>query len=311
MTSNSKISIYAALAANIGIAIIKFIAAVFTGSSSMISEGIHSAVDSGNQILLLIGIKRSQRPADENHPFGHGQEIYFWSLIVAVLIFGLGGGMSIYEGIIHIKNPESLTDAFWNYIVLGVAFIFEGTSFVVAVRGFIKLEGKGQFYKKLRYSKDPSLFVVIFEDGAALVGLIIAGIGVFLSHYFQNPILDGAASILIGILLAIVAIILVKESRNLLTGESANKNQIQIIKKIVNENANVNETRPPLTMQLSPNEVLLALDIEFKNHLQGTELAETICNLEKEIKSQIPMIKQIYIEARVFNDHEVITKPIQ
>ncbi len=301
MSSNSKISIYAALVANIGIAIIKFIAAIFTGSSSMLSEGIHSAVDSGNQILLLIGIKRSQKPADENHPFGHGQEIYFWSLIVGVLIFGLGGGMSVYEGVIHIKNPEELTDPFWNYIVLAIAFLFEGASFFVAIKGFLKLEGNGDFYKKLKQSKDPSLFVVIFEDGAALLGLLIAAVGVFFSHYLQNPLIDGAASILIGILLALVAVILVKESRNLLIGESANKAQIQLIKQIVGANRNVHKLRPPLTMQLSPNEILLALDIEFNNHLQGTELAETICRLEKEIKTQIPMVKQIFIEAKIFS----------
>ncbi|MBC7655172.1 MAG: cation diffusion facilitator family transporter, partial [Oligoflexus sp.] len=243
MTSNSKISIYSALAANIGISIIKFIAAAFTGSSSMLSEGIHSAVDSGNQILLLIGIKRSKKPADENHPFGHGQEIYFWSLIVAVLIFGLGGGMSVYEGVIHIKNPEELTDSYWNYIVLAIAFVFEGTSFIIAVKGFLKIEGKGDFYRKLKQSKDPSLFVVIFEDGAALIGLVIAAIGIFLSHYFNNPVIDGFASILIGVLLAIVAVLLVIESRKLLTGESANKEQIQVIKQIVSANTNVNEVR--------------------------------------------------------------------
>ncbi len=303
MTSNSKISIYAALAANIGIAIIKFIAAAFTGSSSMLSEGIHSAVDSGNQFLLLIGIKRSQRPADENHPFGHGQEIYFWSLIVGILIFGLGGGMSVYEGVLHIKDPEELTNPFWNYIVLAVAFIFEGASFVVAVKGFLKIEGKGDFYKKLKQSKDPSLFVVIFEDGAALIGLIIAALGIFLSHYLNNAIIDGFASILIGILLAIVAVLLVIESRKLLTGESADKNQIALIKKILNTDKDVHELRPPLTMQLSPTEVLLALDIEFKNNLKGTELALVICRLEKEIKTQIPMIKQIFIEAKIFGDH--------
>jgi cation diffusion facilitator family transporter len=303
MTSNSKISIYAALAANIGIAVIKFIAAAFTGSSSMLSEGIHSAVDSGNQFLLLIGIKRSQRPADENHPFGHGQEIYFWSLIVGILIFGLGGGMSVYEGVLHIKDPEELTNPFWNYIVLAVAFIFEGASFVVAVKGFLKIEGKGDFYKKLKQSKDPSLFVVIFEDGAALIGLIIAALGIFLSHYLNNAIIDGFASILIGILLAIVAVLLVIESRKLLTGESADKDQIALIKKILNTDKDVHELRPPLTMQLSPTEVLLALDIEFKNNLKGTELALVICRLEKEIKTQIPMIKQIFIEAKIFGDH--------
>nr|WP_294900517.1 cation diffusion facilitator family transporter [uncultured Pedobacter sp.] len=300
MTSNSKISIYAALAANIGIAIIKFIAAAITGSSSMLSEGIHSAVDSGDQLLLLVGIKRSKRPADENHPFGHGQELYFWSLIVAVLIFGLGGGMSVYEGIIHIKNPEILTKPLWNYIVLVIAFLFEGTSFVIAVKGFLKLEGKGDFFRKLKQSKDPSLFVVIYEDGAALCGLCLAGAGIFLSHYFNDPKIDGFASILIGALLAVVAISLVIESRKLLIGESANKSQVELISVLVNADEDVETLRPPLTMQMGPNEILLALDIQFKTHLHGTEVAQVIQRLEEKIKTEIPMVKQIFIEANFF-----------
>lgn len=300
MTSNSKLSIYAALAANIGIAIIKFIAAAITGSSSMLSEGIHSAVDSGNQILLLVGIKRSKRPADESHPFGHGQELYFWSLIVAVLIFGLGGGMSVYEGVIHIKNPEALSSPFWNYVVLAIAILFESASFVIAIKGFLKLEGKGDFFRKLRESKDPSLFVVIYEDGAALMGLFLAGAGIFLSHYFNDPRIDGAASILIGILLAFVAVTLVRESRNLLIGESANKKQVELIKSLVNADEDVETLRPPLTMQMGPNEILLALDIQFKTQLHGTEVAEVIQRLEKKIKEEIPMVNQIFIEANFF-----------
>jgi cation diffusion facilitator family transporter len=309
MTSNSKISIYAALAANIGIAIIKFIAATITGSSSMLSEVIHSAFDSVNQVLLLVGIKRSQRPADENHPFGHGQELYFWSLIVAVLIFGLGGGMSVYEGIIHIKNPETLTSPFWNYIVLAIAILFEGASFVVAIKGFLKLEGKGDFFRKLKQSKDPSLFVVIYEDGAALCGLVLAGMGIFFSHYFNDPRIDGFASILIGILLAIVAVVLVIESRNLLIGESANKTQIERVKKLVNADQDVEQLRPPLTMQLSPDEVLLALDIQFKKDLNGTELAQVIQRLENDIKAEMPMIKQIFIEANFLKEASPQTFP--
>jgi cation diffusion facilitator family transporter len=300
MPSNPKKTIYAALAANIGIAIIKFIAAAITGSSSMLSEGIHSAVDSGDQLLLLIGISRSKKPADENHPFGYGHEIYFWSLIVGVLIFGLGGGISVYEGIIHIQNPENLKSPFWNYIVIAIAFVFEGASFVVATRSFIKKEGEGQFFRKLRQSKDPSLFVVIFEDGAALCGLLIALTGVFLSHYFNNPMIDGVASILIGILLATVAVILVIESRKLLIGESADKETVSLIKSIIAEDPNVLQFKPPLTMHLSPDEVLLALDIQFKNDLESEELAKTINRLKQKIKAQLPTVKQIFIEADIF-----------
>ncbi len=304
MTSSSKLSIYAALAANAGIAIIKFIAASITGSSSMLSEGIHSAVDSGNQLLLLVGIKRSKKPADENHPFGHGQELYFWSLIVAVLIFGLGGGMSVYEGIAHISNPEPVSDPFWNYVVLAIAIVFEGASFLVAIRSFLKLEGHGNFFGKLKQSKDPSLFVVIYEDGAALCGLFLAAGGVFFSHQLNDSRIDGIASILIGVLLGIVAVILIIESRNLLIGESANKQQVELIKNLVNADQDVDQLRQPLTMQMGPDEVLLALDIQFKNHLRGTELAKAICRIEKQIKGEIPMIKQIFIEANVFENED-------
>ena len=195
MKGNSKIAIYGALAANIAIAVVKFIAASITGSSAMVSEGIHSAVDSGNSLLLLLGMKRSQRPPDRGHPFGHGKEIYFWSLIVAILVFSLGGGMSVYEGITHIQYPVELKDPFWNYIVLFSSMAFEGASLIYAVREFNKSKGKLGFWKEVRMSKDPALFAVIYEESAAIAGLAIALIGVFLGHYFNNPLFDALASI--------------------------------------------------------------------------------------------------------------------
>ncbi len=304
MENRSNFSIYAALAANLGIAVIKFIAAVFTGSSSMLSEGIHSAVDSGNQLLLLVGISRSRKPADESHPFGHGQELYFWSLIVSVLIFGLGGGMSVYEGILHIRNPESLERPTWNYIVLAISAIFEGTSFFIATRGFIQQKGKGEFWKKLRLSKDPSMFVVIFEDGAALIGLFLAFCGVFFSHYLNSPVIDGVASIAIGLVLAFVAVILIIESRKLLIGESTDKEKVKLISQIVNSDEDVVRLRQPLTMQMGPDEVLLALDIHFKEELQSPQLARVIRRLEKHIKSALPEVKQIFIEVNTFSDKD-------
>ena len=297
--AGSKIAIYGALVANVSIAVMKFVAAGFTGSSAMLSEGIHSSVDSGNQLLLLLGISRSKRPPDKQHPFGHGKEIYFWSLIVAVLIFGLGGGMSIYEGIKHIQHPEPITNLTWNYAVLGGAIVFEGASLIIAIRQFVKGQPrKGGFLKRLQGSKDPTLFVVIYEDAAAVLGLFIALAGIFLGSYLQLPLADGLASVCIGVLLCVVAISLVVESRNLLIGESADPKMTEDIFNLVNRDEDVHTLTRPLTMYLAPNDVLLALDVEFNHQLGGPELSETIRRLEHNIRNTYPEITRIYIEAR-------------
>lgn len=298
MAGESKIVIYIALCANVGIAVIKFIAAAFTGSSSMLSEGIHSTVDSTNQLLLLLGISKSKKPPDDSHPFGYGKELYFWTLIVAVLIFGIGGGMSIYEGIIHIRHPEPLHEPTWNYIVLGCAALFEGTSFAITIRKFIARRGRKNFWSNLQGSKDPTLFVIIYEDGAALLGLLVAFCGVFLTNYFQLPVIDGFASILIGLLLAIVAVILIIESRNLLIGESAYSEKVQGIYEIVYGDSDVYKLCKPLTMQMGPQEVLLALDVNFKTEINSSEIILAVERLEKEIKAKYPDVKQIFIEAK-------------
>ena len=297
--ARSNITVYGALSANIAIAILKFIAASFTGSSAMLSEGIHSTVDSANELLLLLGIHRSRKAPDKEHPFGHGQEIYFWTLIVSILIFGLGGGMSIYEGIKHIQHPEELSNLAWNYAVLGGAFLFEGTSFVIAVRGLNKNKGiKGRFLQRVRISKDPTLFVVIFEDGAALGGLIIAAAGVFFGSHFNLPFADGFASILIGLLLATVAVLLIIESRSLLIGESMQPYIVDDIMKLVKNDKNIETLRRPLTMHMTPDDVLLALDVQFVRDLSSAEIPETVKRLESAIRQSHPEIKRIYIEAR-------------
>jgi cation diffusion facilitator family transporter len=298
MEEESKLPIYGALAANIGIAIIKFIAAFFSGSSAMLSEGIHSTVDSGNELLLLLGISRSKRPADENHPFGHGKELYFWTLIVSILIFALGGGMSIYEGISHLQHPEPLTDPFWSYIVLLIAIVFEGASFYIAIHKFAKHKGTQGFLKELRLSKDPTLFAVIYEDGAALMGLTVAFAGVFLGHYYGNPMFDGAASIVIGILLCGVAVIMVSESKKLLVGESAKPGLVKGIFDLVYSNPHVHMLQHPLTMHMAPQEVLLALDVQFRQDINSQDLASVINQLETSIRAKFPEVKRIFIEAR-------------
>ncbi len=298
MEGKSKIAIYVALGANVGIAAVKFFAAAFTGSSSMLSEGIHSTVDSTNQLLILLGINKSKKPPDDSHPFGYGQELYFWTLIVSVLIFGIGGGMSVYEGIIHISHPESLSDPTWNYVVLAFAALFEGTSFVISVRKFIERRGSKNFWSKLSGSKDPALFVIIYEDGAALAGLFIAFCGVFLTNYFQLPVIDGVASVLIGLLLSVVAVVLITESRNLLIGESAYKEKVQGIYEIVNNDNDVYKLCKPLTMQMGPGEVLLALDVNFKMALSSEQIMLAVQRLEKKIMEKYPDVKQIFIEAK-------------
>ncbi|MHA3789342.1 cation diffusion facilitator family transporter [Flavobacterium hauense] len=304
MTGNSKIAIYGALAANIGIAVVKFIAASVTGSSAMISEGIHSAVDSGNSLLLLLGMKRSQRPPDRGHPFGHGKEIYFWSLIVAILVFSLGGGMSVYEGITHLRHPVELKDPFWNYIVLFVSMVFEGASLLYAVREFNKTRGNFNFWKEVSMSKDPGLFAVIYEESAAIIGLTVALLGVFLGHYFNNPLYDALASMLIGVVLIFVAITMVRESKGLLVGESANSEIVKGIYDLVNKEPRVETLYFPLTMHLAPNEILLALDVEFNKDMTVEELFDTVNQLEEQIKVAFPNVKKIYIEAKNFGGRE-------
>lgn len=304
MTGESKIAIYGALAANLAIATVKFVAAGITGSSAMLSEGIHSTVDTGNSLLLLLGMRRSQRPPDRGHPFGHGKEIYFWSLIVAILVFSLGGGMSIYEGISHLQHPQEMKDPFWNYIVLFSSMFFEGASLIYALRQFNKSRGKLGFFQELSMSKDPGLFAVIYEESAAISGLTIALVGVFLGHYFNNPAYDASASILIGLVLVFVAITMVKESRGLLVGESADYGVVKGVYDLVNAETNVKTLYYPLTMHLAPEEILLALDVEFDKAMTVDMLFAEIDSLERKIKQKYPAIKKIYIEAKNFGGRQ-------
>ncbi len=299
MTSDSSHkTIFAAMGANLAIAITKFIAASITGSSAMISEGIHSVVDTGDQLVLLLGIRRSQKPADDSHPFGYGQELYFWTFIVAILIFALGGGMSIYEGIAHLIKPSPLENPMWNYIVLGIAILLEGYSWTVALKEFLPTKGKQNFWQAIKNSKDPTVFTILFEDTAAILGLFVALIGIFLGHLFNNVYLDGIASIIIGIILAVVAVVLARESKGLLLGESANPQTIANIRSLSKTEPGVQEVVRVLTMQLAPQEVLLNLEIQFSKNLTGEEIALTVESLEVKIRQKHPEIKQIFIEAK-------------
>jgi len=298
MASESKTAIFAAIAGNLAIAVTKFIAAALTRSSAMLSEGIHSLVDTGNGALLLLGVRNSKRPPDLKHPFGHGMEIYFWSLVVAILIFALGGGMSVYEGVTHIQHPNPIGDPTWNYVVLGIAIVFESFSFYFAIKAFRIEQGKQGVWQTIRGSKDPTTFTILFEDTAALLGLVVALVGIFLGHQLNNPYLDGAASITIGVILGIVAAFLAYESKGLLIGEGVDPQTLASINAIAGAEPAVAEVRKALTMHLGPQEVLLTLDIRFHKDLTTAEIAAAIDELEAKIRNRHHEIRYIYIEAK-------------
>ena len=296
---SSKVAIVAALGANLAIAIIKFVAAGFTGSSAMLAEGIHSVVDTANEFLLLLGLRKSQRPAHAGRPFGYGKELYFWSFIVAICIFAIGGGISIYEGIEHLRHPPPLQDPTWNYVVLGLAFLFDGASFLVARRTFNAQRNGRSFWVSFRGSKDPSVFVVLFEDAADLLGLFVAFLGVFLSHYFQSPHLDGVASLLIGVILVVVAGLLLRENKSLLLGEPADAGMLHDIAALVTADAAVVATGAPLSSYLSPHEILLVLRVEFQPELPAAELPVAISRLEAAIQTRYPDIRHLFVQPSV------------
>lgn len=295
--AESKKAIYAAIVGNTAIAITKFTAAAFTGSSAMLSEGIHSLVDTGNGGLLLLGIHKSKKPADETHPFGYGKELYFWTLIVAMLIFGVGGGVSIYEGILHLFHPNPLEDPTWSYVVLGLAIVFEGVVFVIAFKQFQAVKGEQTTWQAIRTSKDPTTFTVLFEDSAAMLGLFAALIGIFLAHKLENPYFDGAASIVIGLILATVAFLIGYEAKGLLVGEGADPRTLQSIKALAEADPAVQAVERPLTMHFGPQTVLLTMNVEFRNGLSGKERDSAVVRLEKAIRDKHKDITHIFIEA--------------
>jgi cation diffusion facilitator family transporter len=295
--AESRIAIYGAIGANIAIAITKFAVAGITGSSAMLSEGIHSSVDTFNGVLLLVGLRLSKRPPSVEHPFGHGKELYFWSLIVAVLIFGLGGGVSFYEGIEHIRHPEPLGDPTWNYVVLAAAAVFEGTSFLIALRQFRAQAGGTPFWQALDRSKDPTTYTVLAEDSAALAGLAVAALGIYLGHRFDMPVFDGAASMVIGLLLAGVALLLIAQSRGLLIGEGVRPETARAIRELAMAQPSVEEVGRVLSMYIGPDQVLAIVDVNFKDDTDTGEAAEAITAIERQVRARFPMIKRLFIEA--------------
>ncbi len=291
----ANIVLYAALAANIGIAFAKFVAAAITGSSSMLTEGVHSLVDSGNQGLLLYGQHRAKRPPDPEHPFGYGRELYFWAFVVAILIFGLGAGVSIYEGWQHIAAPEPLRDPLINYVVLGVAMLLEGTSWVIALREFAAAKGRLGWWQAVRESKNPATFIVLFEDSAALAGLVVAAAGVWASHAWGDPRIDGAASIVIGCILAGVAILLAREAKGLLIGERANPEVIACVRAILDRRPEIVRVNHVRTIHTAPERIFVAVSADFEDGVTMGAGETLIEGIEAELKAALPMLSSIYI----------------
>jgi cation diffusion facilitator family transporter len=299
-SSGSKTVIYAALAGNLGIALTKLAAALFTGSAAMLSEAVHSAVDTGNQGLLLLGLKRASRPATPEHPFGHGLELYFWTFVVSVLIFGLGAVVSITQGIERIRHPEPTHSAWINYIVLGASIVFEGGSWLVAFKEFNAQRGDHSIWREVRSSKDPTVFTVLFEDTAAMLGLIIAFLGVVLASVLNEPRLDGVASVGVGLVLAVTAAFLAMESHSLLTGESVDRATRDSIRALAAGEAAVDGVNQLLTMHFGPKDVLVALSLDFSNDVRADEVERTVTTIESRIKAAHPEVTRVFVEAQSF-----------
>jgi cation diffusion facilitator family transporter len=296
MASSKKV-IYAALAGNFLIAATKFIAAAITGSSAMFSEGIHSLVDTGNQILLLHGIRRACRPPSDRFPFGHGKEIYFWSFAVAILIFAVGSGVSFYEGVIHVIHPEPIANPQVNYIVLGLAMLFEGLAWYFALTEFTKTKGKWGYIEAVQRGKDPTMFVVLFEDSAAMTGIIAAFLGILISDLTGMFIFDGIASLIIGLILGGTAVWLAYETKGLLIGESANKMVREGIRDIILGFDGIDNLNELLTMHMGPDFVLVNVSIDFNDEIPAGELEEIIARMDGRIKEAFPLVKRIFVEA--------------
>ena len=297
MAGASKRVIYAALAGNTLIAITKFAAAVYTGSSAMLSEGIHSVVDTGNQVLLLHGLKRARLPASKEFPFGHGKEVYFWSFVVAILIFAVGGGVSAYEGIKHMLHPQGIQNPTMNYIVLGLAMLFEGGTWSVALREFNKTKGDLGYLEAVHRGKDPTMFVVLFEDSAAMLGLIVAFVGILLSQTTGNPVFDSLASIVIGLILCGTAVWLAIETKGLLIGEAANRDVVAGIREIAAGSPSVEKVNEVLTMHMGPDFILANISVDFRDDLETGEVERAVAQLDRTIKSRYGIVKRIFIEA--------------
>ena len=304
----STFAIYAAIAGNLAIAVTKFVAAAFTGSSAMLSEAIHSVVDTGNGLLILLGVRKSRKPPDSDHPFGHGHELYFWTLIVGVLIFAVGGGMSVYDGIVHILHPSSTENLVWSYAVLCKAIVFEGSSWLFGFKAFIAERGRKGVLETIHDTKDPSSFTVLLEDSAALLGLVFAFLGIFLGSQLRLPYLDGVASVMIGLLLCGVAVLMVYESKGLLIGEGLDRESLKSIRALVEADQGVERVGHLHTMYLGPHEVLLTIELRFHGDISSLEVRQAARRLREAIQSQHPDVSRIFFGAEALSEEGDISR---
>jgi cation diffusion facilitator family transporter len=296
MATESRKAVIAAIAGNLAIAVSKFIAAALSGSAAMLSEAIHSLVDTGNGALMLVGMHRSKKPADADHPFGFSHELYFWTLMVGVLIFGLGGGMSIFTGIAHIRSGSGIESVGWNYAVLAIAAVFEGISWWFGWRAFRSEMGGRGIFETISNTKDPTTFSVLLEDSAALVGLVVAFFGIFLGDLLGVAWLDGAASVVIGILLCIVAAIMVNESRALIVGEGVSKATLQGIRDITCADPAIESVRSLRTLYFGPEDVMLVMEMRMRDDTEVGEVRHATGRVKKAIKAKYPKIRRVYFD---------------
>jgi cation diffusion facilitator family transporter len=284
-----------ALAANLGIAVSKFVAATITGSSAMLTEGVHSVVDSTNQLLLMWGRRQAKKPPDDIHPFGYGRELYFWSFVVAVLVFSLGAGVSVYEGIIHIMNPEEAVSPIWAYGVLLVAFLLEGWSTLEAFREFKESKGRLSWWEAIRRSKDPPAFIILLENGAAIAGIIAAALGVFLSQLMQNPFYDGAASVVIGLILGVTALVLAYESKGLLIGEAAEPELVEELRSLACGCRGVMGVGDVLTIHSAPDMITAMLSVDFDDNISAGEVERIVSFIEEQAGQRWPHVRRLFV----------------
>ena len=294
-TTTSTRTLVVALLANLGIAASKFVAAAITGSSAMLTEGVHSVVDSTNQLLLMWGRRQSKKPPDKLHPFGYGRELYFWSFVVAVLVFSLGAGVSVYEGIVHIQHPEEAVSPFIAYAVLLVAFLLEGWSTLEAFQDFRKAKGTTGWFEAIRHSKDPPAFIVLLENGAAMAGMIAAAIGLALSELTGDPFYDGAASVVIGIILGLTAALLAHESKGLLIGEAADPVLVDSLHDLACDQPGVVGVGHVLTLHSSPDQITVMMNVDFRDDMLAGEVERIVCEVEREARERWPQVRRLFV----------------
>ena len=304
--AGSRSAVWAALIGNVLVAVVKAGAAAVTGSSAMLSEAVHSFVDTGNEVLLLYGMRMAKRRADPDHPAGYGRELYFWSFVVALLVFALGAGVSLIQGVYRVMHPEPIENALVSELVLAAAFVFEGWSWLVSVRQFQKVKGDLGWYEAFRKSKDPPLFMVVFEDSAALIGIVIAAVGTVLSARFDVEMADGVSSILIGLVLACTSTLLARESKSLLIGERANGELIRSMLAIANQTCRPSRANGVLTVQLAPDEIMAAMSFEFDDALTAPQIEQMVADIERRIQETHPEVSSLFIKPQnpgQYRDH--------